>query len=160
MTKYITEMLQEINKDPAAIAKYKNSAPLKFIFAHAFDPAKKFMLPEGDPPFKRDGAPLGMSPGNLMIETKRLYVFCRKDLNPIRREVLFVQLLESVHSSEADLLLAVKDQNLEKIYTNITHKFVFENGMIDVAPAPLSTVTEPKKEEAKRGRGRPRKVAS
>ena len=52
MRKYVTEMLDDINKDPTMIEKYKTDAALKIIFEYAFIPEKKFILPEGEPPFK------------------------------------------------------------------------------------------------------------
>lgn len=134
MTKFVTEMLDEINKDPAKIENYKESNALKLVFEYAFNPANKFVLPEGDPPYKEDPAPLGMSPANLLMELKRFYVFCRSDLNDARRETLFVQLLENTHPSEAKVLLAIKDQTLHKMYKKITHKLVYEAGLVTVAP--------------------------
>jgi len=134
MTKYISEMLKEINDDPKIIASYKDSVALKLLFGFAFRPEGKFLLPEGDPPFKPDAAPLGMSPGNLLMELKKLYVFTRADLKQVRREQLFIQLLESIHPDEAKIVLAVKDQNLTKLYKKITHKLVYENGFVPNAP--------------------------
>lgn len=130
-TKYITEILDEVNKDPQALAKYKTNAALKFIFQHAFIPELKFDLPDGAPPFKEDVAPLGMSPANLIMETKKLYVFTKqKQLNKVRKEQLFIQLLENVHPSEAKLLIAVKDQKLNKLYKKVTAELVAEHGFI------------------------------
>jgi hypothetical protein len=134
MAKFITEMLDEINDDPKSIVKYKDNAALRVIFEYAFIPEKKFLLPEGDPPFKPDAAPIGMSPSNLMMELRRLYVFCRKDLTPLKREGLFISLLEGVHPSEAKLLLAVKDQSLPKLYKKITHKLVADVGFVPPPP--------------------------
>lgn len=139
MAKYITEILSEINDDPKKVEQYKGNAALKLLFEYAFDPEKKFVLPEGDPPFKPDAAPIGMSPANLYQELRKLYVFCRKDLTPVRRETLFIQLLENVHPSEAKLILAVKDQELTKLYPKLTHKFVHEAGFITVAPTKKAT---------------------
>ena len=144
MRKYVTQMLDDINKDPKAIEIYKGDAALKLIFEYAFDPAKKMQLPEGDPPFKACAEPMGMTPTNLFSELRRLYIFCREDLKPLKRETLFVSLLEGVHPEEATMLLAVKDQTLHKLYKKITHKLVFEAGMITVAPA----TSTPKKAKA------------
>jgi hypothetical protein len=141
MTKFVTEMLDEINNDPSKIVNYKESNALKLVFEYAFNPANKFVLPDGDPPYKEDAAPLGMSPANLLMELKRFYVFCRADLNDVRRETLFVQLLENTHPSEAKVLLAIKDQTLHKMYKKITHKLVYEAGLVTVAPE----VKQPKK---------------
>ena len=131
MSKYITEILEEINKDPKALEKYKTNAALKFIFQYAFIPEQKFDLPEGAPPFKEDVAPLGMSPANLIMETKKLYVFTKaKEINKVRKEQLFIQLLENVHPSEAKLLLAVKDQKLNKLYKKVTADLAADYGFI------------------------------
>jgi len=134
-TKLVTEMLAEINDNPATITKYKDNGALRLIFEHAFDPDKKFFLPEGDPPFKEDSAPIGMSPANLHMEAKKLYVFCREDLNKLRRESLFIQLLEGLHPLESKLILAIKDQKLTKMYPKITYKLVSETFPSIPAPA-------------------------
>ncbi len=134
-TKLVTEMLAEINDNPATITKYKDNGALRLIFEHAFDPDKKFFLPEGDPPFKEDSAPIGMSPANLHMEAKKLYVFCREDLNKLRRESLFIQLLEGLHPLESKLILAIKDQKLTKMYPKITQKLVSETFPSIPAPA-------------------------
>jgi hypothetical protein len=132
MFKHIPEILEECNKDVTLLEGYKNNAALKFIFEHAFLLEKKFVLPEGDPPFKPDAAPIGMTPCNFTQETKKLYVFtaARKDLKALRRETLFIQLLENIHPSEAKVLLAVKDQKLNKLYKNITAKVAVKYGFI------------------------------
>lgn len=142
MRKYVTQMLEEIQADPKAIELYKNDAVLKLVFEYAFDPAKKMILPEGTPPFKHAAEPLGMTPTNLFGELRRLYVFCRADLSNLRRESLFISLLEGCHPTEAEVLIAVKDQALHKKYPKITRKLVSEAGFIP----PLEKKT---KEDAK-----------
>ena len=133
----MTEILQEISDDPKTLANHKGNAGLKYIFEHAFLPEKKFDLPEGEPPFKPDAAPIGMSPANFTQETKKFYVFTKeRPLNKVRREQLIkVLLLENVHPSEAKLLIAIKDQKLNKLYKNVTAKLAAEHGFI---PAPVT----------------------
>lgn len=130
MRKYVTVMLDEINADPSKIELYKNDAALKIIFDYAFDPSKKFILPEGEPPFKPSAEPMGMTPTNLFSELRRLYVFCREDLKPIKREGLFISFLEGVHPEEAKMLIAVKDQQLHKLYPKITRKMLEKAGVL------------------------------
>jgi hypothetical protein len=134
MRKYVTEMLKDINNDPTMIKQYKDDGALRLIFEYAFDPEKKMVLPEDAPPFKPAAEPLGMTPTNLFSELRRLYIFCRKDLTPLKRESLFVSLLEGVHPDEAKMLIAVKDQTLTKLYPKITHSLVYEAGFLKVAP--------------------------
>lgn len=127
-------MLDEINEDPSKLDLYKSDAALKLIFEYAFDPAKKFVLPEGEPPFKPSAEPMGMTPTNLFSELRRMYVFCRQDLKPIKRESLFISFLEGVHPAEAKMLIAVKDQNLHKLYPKITRKLVEKYGFVQPLP--------------------------
>lgn len=134
MRKYLTQMLQEINDDPKAIANYKDDFLLKVIAAHAFLPTYKMLLPEGEPPFKPAAEPMGMTPTNLFTEARRFYVFCRKDLSNIKRESLFVSLLEGIHPQEAKVIIAVKDQKLGALYPKITWKLVSDAGIIPKPP--------------------------
>lgn len=126
MQKLISEIFEEVNVDPSKLENYKSNAVVKLIFKHAFEESAKFILPDGDPPYRQDAAPTGLSPSNLYMEARRLYVFCRADLKPLKRESLFISMLESLDGKEAKLLLAVKDQNLEKLYPNITKEYVLK----------------------------------
>jgi len=144
MRKYIPQVMDEINADPSTIAKYKDDAAIRLIFEYAFDPEKKMLLPEDAPPFKSAAEPLGMTPTNLYNELRRLYVFCRADLKPIKRESLFVSMLEGVHPSEAKMLIAVKDQTLHKLYPKITRKVAEGVGFV----APLAKKETTKKSVA------------
>jgi Family of unknown function (DUF6433) len=139
MKRHVKEILEDIQASPEKISVYKESAVLRILFEYAFDPSKKFILPETTPPYKKDDSPYGMSPINFQNELKKLYIFCRVDLKPIRREMIFIQLLEGIHPEEASILLAVKEQNLTGKYSNITHKMAFDNGFIQILPpvAPL-----------------------
>ena len=149
MKNFIPEALQELNDNPSLVSEYKNDAAMKLIFEYAYDPAKKFVLPDGDPPYREDSAPIGMNPAIFKQELRKLYVFCRQDLTPVRRETLFIQLLENMHPSESKVLLAIKDQNLSKLYKKLTHKFAFENGFISVPP-PEKVKKEPKEPKVKK----------
>lgn len=137
MAKYITEILDEINKNPQDIAKHKDNYAIKTIFEYSFDPNLKFKLPEGEPPYKKDTAPLGMSQANFYQQVRKLYVFCRTDISNVRREQLFVQMLESLHPSEANICIAMKDQNLTSLYPNITRKLLEDNGLIKAGLGPV-----------------------
>lgn len=134
MRKYVTQVFEDINSNPKLMEQYAKdpmySVMVKTICEYAFDPAKKWILPEGEPPFKVAAEPIGMTPTNLYGELRRLYVFTRADLKPVKREQLFISLLEGVHPDEAKLLCAVKDQTLNKLYSKITRKLVTDAGIL------------------------------
>lgn len=94
------------------------------LLKYVFDPKIKFALPEGTPPYKPSEFE---EPSALYREDRRLYLFIEggnPDLNPVRREMLFIEVLETVHPDDAKLLLAVKDKTLP--YKSITEKIVKE----------------------------------
>ena len=134
MRKYVTELLDEMNGNPDLIEQYAKDPVYKQIltnlFEYAFLPEKKWILPEGEPPFKHAAEPLGMTETNLYAEFRRFYVFNRNDLAPLKREALFINLLEGVHPKEAEMLIAVKDQKLHKLYSKITKTAVAKAGFI------------------------------
>jgi hypothetical protein len=134
MRKYVTQVFEDINSNPKLLEQYLKdnlySVLIQTICEYAFDPVKKWILPEGEPPYKVAAEPLGMTPTNLYGELRRLYVFTRADLKPVKREQLFISLLEGVHPDEAKFLCAVKDQTLHKLYPKITRKLVTDAGIL------------------------------
>ena len=103
--------------------RQNNSVALESILRGAYDVTIKWQLPSGAPPYK---------PVDLVDQQHRLYTECRKlylfieggnpNLKQLRRESLFIELLESVDPEDAKLLLAVKEKTLP--YPNITPEFV------------------------------------
>lgn len=143
-SKYLTEMLDEINKDPSSIKNHKDNFLLKVIFAHSFLPEYKFNLPEGEPPFKPAVEPMGMTETNLYVECKRFHnVFVKTKLSSLKREALFIGLLEGIHPEEARIIIAVKDQKLSKLYPKITWKLVSEAGFIPPPPEKTKATKAP-----------------
>lgn len=131
MKRHIFEILEEINNDPSKIIGYKNNTALKLVLKHAFGEENKFNLPEGMPDIKDKNFPtIDSSVTTLAFEAKRMYVFCRKDLKPFKREQLFMELCESLHQSELKVLGHIKSQTLEEMFPNVTEKLLKENGII------------------------------
>jgi len=90
-----------------------NSVALESVLRGAFDPKIKWLLPEGAPPYKPND--LVDQQNKLYAEARKLYLFIEggnPDLKQLRRETLFVELLESVDPEDAKLLLAIKDKHL------------------------------------------------
>ena len=91
----------------------------------AFDPDIKWALPAGPVPYRASGAI--DQQGMLYSEYKRFYIFIQgscPNLRQARRELLFVQFLESLHPADAALMSHVKDKHLP--YPNITPELVDE----------------------------------
>ena len=77
-----------------------------------------------------------MFPTNMYLEARRIgYIFKREDLTPVKREGLFIEMLESVPHAEAKILLAIKDQRLDKVYPKITPAVASKIAEIDTKEA-------------------------
>lgn len=139
MQKQLGELFDELKaikgrdstKQKVALLQKHKSPTLKYMLKLGFAKNLKWMLPEGDPPFKMAQVPAGMGYTNLFAEAKRLYLFFHPDngghktLTQTRREILFIELLESLQQSDAQLLLAIKDRKLGNKYS-ITEKIALQ----------------------------------
>ena len=103
----------------AAWLRQNDSQTLRDILSGAFNPKVKWLLPEGAPPYKPND--LVDQHHRLYIESRKLYLFVEggnPNLKQLRREALFIELIESLDPEDAKLLLAVKDKRIP--YPGIT----------------------------------------
>ena len=101
------------------------SKPLKELLKYAFHPDIKFALPPGKPPYKTIGSPDEYNPTYLYPNIRKFYLYIEgghDGLTQLRREQLFVQMLESLHPKEAEVVIQVKDKKLK--YRGLTYKLV------------------------------------
>ena len=132
----------------------KNDNFLKWMLRLNFDPNVKFLLPEGTPPYKKiEDRPMGYEEITLYKSQRRFYIWMdpKQNLKQMKRESLFIELLESLHYTEADLICLIKDGKLNEKYPSITESLVRK---IFPELLPPTTAVEP---PVKRGRGRPKK---
>ena len=145
---------QKTNEKKIEVLKRYEDPSLKAIFIWNFDESIISLLPEGDVPFFGDNvlktstiterigdAVSSMKGGSsdslgtidekhstILREYKKFYNFIKggnDSLNSIRRETIFINLLEGIHPLEAEILCLVKDKNLQKKY-KITKEIVSE----------------------------------
>ena len=97
------------------LLKHGKNGALKEILKYTYDPNIKFLLPPGDPPYK-SVVDETENPTYLYGLVRKLYLFVEggnPNLNQQRREYLFIELLESIHPKEAEILLQMKDKKLK-----------------------------------------------
>lgn len=93
--------------------KANDSFQLRSVLQGAYDPRIKWLLPEGQPPFKPNDLP-DQEPVFLR-EIKKLSYYVEGGApvrNQAQREMMFIQLLENVAPADALLLCAMKDKKL------------------------------------------------
>lgn len=125
----------------------------KEILHHAFHPNIKFLLPEGTPPYVFRGTPEAF-PTTLYPEVRTFYIFCEgggANVNQIRREAIFIQLLEKIHPDEAKVVIAMKDKKFNELYDTITYDVVRE-AFPDMLPEREVKKKSPGKKSGGKGR--------
>jgi hypothetical protein len=130
----ISEIFTKINnaKDKPKkieVLRQYDTPGMRMILKGAFDPKIEWDLPVGDPPYISNEAPAGTEHTYLEVEAKRLYNFAKggnDTINKIRKETLFIQMLEGLHASEAKVLIDVKNKSLNKTYKGLTSDMVKE----------------------------------
>jgi len=121
---FLHEILDLASKQRAKAKKveilqqYENDA-LKTIFIWNFDETVISVLPVGDVPFNKNEVPVGTDHTSLRREYKHLYNFVKggnDGLSGLRRETMFIQMLEGLHPEEAEILCLCKDKRLADKY--------------------------------------------
>ncbi len=133
-TPLFSEVLEKLGKikskkDKVHHLKEHNSESLRMIIKSSFDPKIKWSLPQGDVPFRANDAPEGTEHSVLSYEARKLWHYIEggdPTLSQNKRETMFVQLLESLHPDEADILVAAKDKVLHQKYKGLSKNVVME----------------------------------
>ena len=115
-TPLLSEVLKKVNnaktKDKkVAILKEHDTEPLRMILKGSFDPKIEWLLPKGDVPYKANESEEGTEHTVLAKEARKLYNYVKGGNDPLpqfRREDMFIQLLEGLHKSEAELVIIQK----------------------------------------------------
>ena len=129
----VSEILDAVTKAKSKVKKIEilqeyDSPALRSILIWNFDDTAKSMLPEGEVPYNPNEAPKGTDHNRLTSEYKNLYHFVKggnDSLAPLRRESMFIQLLERLHAEEAEVICLTKDKNLTDKYS-LTKEVVAE----------------------------------
>jgi len=92
------------------LAKYKNRPAVREILRISYHPNIQPLLPvETDPPYRPSELEEGLTDFRIDSELRRLRIFLRNggynDMNQVKREALFIELLEGLHKREAEILL-------------------------------------------------------
>lgn len=105
----IVKKTSELSSDSEKIEwlKKNSNIPLRTILKYTYDKENvKFLIPDTPPPWKKNSY-IGVE-GMLYNEARRLRIFIKgggyDDLNTVKREQLFISLLEDIDNNDAELL--------------------------------------------------------
>ena len=130
----ISEILRKVSnaktkKEKVDLLRKHNTPALRQLLIINFDDSIVSMMPEGDVPYTPNDAPVGTDHTRLEQEYRGLYRFFKggnDKLPSLRRESLFVQLLEGLSAEEAELLVLAKDGRINEKYKRLTKAVVSE----------------------------------
>lgn len=119
MTMGISEILEKASKmkkkdEKINFLRENDSVALRTIVAFALHPNVKIQLPEGPVPY-RPADLADENYGMLYGQVNKLYLYCEggdERISQKKRELLFVQMMESIHPKDAELMAAAKDKKL------------------------------------------------
>ena len=114
-------------KKVQALQEYRDDS-LTAILIWNFDDRVQSAIPEGVVPYKENEVPVGTDHTSLRREWKNLFHFIKggnDELSSLRRETMFIQMLEGLHPEEAKIICLVKDKNLAEKY-KLTRELVAE----------------------------------
>ena len=130
----ISEVLDLANKQasPDVVAKAlkaHNSLGLRDVLRIAFDDSITINLPTGAPSYKSPESTDGSMPSNLIRRTPELAYLVKghpqgDKLNPLRRESLFLGLIEGIDPRDAAMLILAKDKSFSTKWPNVTKDVV------------------------------------
>src|SRR6056300_497336 len=130
----IHEIFTQINnaKDKPkkiAVLKQHDNPAMRQLLKAAFDPKIEWDLPEGIPPYIANEAPAGTEHTSLLSEARKLYHFVvggNNTITKIKKETMFVQMLEGLQEKDAEVLVAIKEKKLNTVYKGLTASMVKE----------------------------------
>ena len=132
------EIFTKVNnaKDKAkkvAVLKKYDSPNMRAFLMCAFNPDIEWLLPEGQVPYIENDAPEGTEHSMLEHEGRTIHNYVKKKvtgtvdewvygnmgLNDMKRETMFIQLLEGLSAREAEVLCLAKDRTLHRKYKGL-----------------------------------------
>ena len=117
----VSEVIQRVSNaktrdEKIEILRHYDSTALRSVLIWNFDPRVESVFPEGEVPYTPNDAPAGTEHTRLIHEWRKFNHFVKgvSDISQTKREVMYIQLLESLHQSEAEILCLIKDKQLHK----------------------------------------------
>lgn len=123
-TKGLYEIIEECRKTKnvkikAEILQKNQSTALIDLLQLTYNPSIQWLLPEGDPPYR--AAEETDLEGALIGRMRQMKYFISvngnilENVQPAKREVVFIQLLESIAAQDAKLVLEMKSRNIKGV---------------------------------------------
>ena len=149
----VAETLEMVGKaktreEKRQILKDRDNFATKALLQLNYHPDVKWKIPKGAPPYTPSE---NQADASLHFEVKKLDYYVDPsphDIPMLRRESMFVQLLERLDPKDAKLIIAMKDKKIT--YKGLSYKLV-KDTWPDLLPDIEEETTKTKKEEVVEG---------
>ena len=115
------EVLQKVSnaktkKEKIKLLQEHNTNALRMLLIINFDDSVVSLLPPGNVPYTPNEAPEGTEHTILEKEARLLHHFFKggSNVSQVKRESMFVQMLEGLNKGEAEALVLAKDKKIGK----------------------------------------------
>lgn len=108
------------------LQKYGTFA-IKTILQANFKESVVFALPDGEPPYRKQHDVVGLQFRHIekaIYDLAYLVKGSKKNIPQVKREKLFITLLETCHPEDAKILIAMKDKKLTELYPKLSEATV------------------------------------
>jgi len=114
----MAEFLEKVSKlkkkeEKIEALRHNDSVVLRSVLQGAYDPNIKWLLPEGNPPYKPND--LQDQESVFIREVRKLVYFIDgpyPGLKQVKREQMFIEMLENVTPADAVMMCAMKEKKL------------------------------------------------
>ena len=123
MLKGLGEIVNEVKEaksvgEKIRILQREDCRELRGIFELTYDSRLTWVLPEGNPPYTPIDKSLD-NQGLMYNEMRRMYIFLdhpqSANINKVKREQVFIRMLEQVDPDDAKLLLEMKARKIKGV---------------------------------------------
>jgi len=125
------EVFEQLEKttsidERVSILRNNLTQAVQMVLQAAFKTELYLDLPEGAPPYRVDSNPAGLQPSPLKQQIQVLPSLLKRNtrISRIRKETLFIRLIEGAHAKDALILIAMKDKKLSELYPLLTESLV------------------------------------
>ena len=169
-TKSIPEILKECEKlesseERVKYLKNNDTKTLRQVIYSAFHPDIDFVFPTTRPDFTVNPGPVGVCESHLYREAKKIKYFIKNFKHGVTKmyklENVFIEMLESLHETESELLLQIcVDRNLQTDlkYEEVQRAFPDMLPLVEKVVEEVVEKKEPKKITSKKLKNKKKKT--
>ena len=111
-------------KEKARVLKHYDTKHLRYFLKGSFDDTIEWLVPKGTPPYNPNTHRDSEHVRRHIIKRFKFFVKGGPFITDMKREVMFIRLLETIDPDDAKLLILCKDKEMVGVFKGLTKKLV------------------------------------